>query len=438
MDVRRIQFKVQSLYPILVKRKEGLNVSKVWSRSISVTSTVYPILFAISIVHLLNDTMQSTVTALFPILRDSLQLSYTQVGIIAFAMNITASLMQPFVGYFSDLRPRPYILPAGVCFTLAGIVLLALAPYYALILLAVVSMGIGSAIFHPESSRVAYLSAGERRGLAQSIFQVGGNIGSALGPIMTAVVFVKIGQFGVIWFTFAAIAAIIIQSYVARWYSKQNIQPRASSKSKAKPSASAAADVNSVLTGKQVGWAIVVLVFLVFTKHIYMSSITSYYSFYLIDDYGVTVGHAQWFLFAFLAASAAGTFVGGPLADKYGRRNIIWFSILGTAPFSILLPFANLMWSGVLCVCAGFVLSSAFSIIVVFAQELLPGKVGLISGLFFGLAFGIGGLGSAVLGWVADATSIAFIMKLCAFLPLLGIIAVFLPKDDKVRAIAQS
>nr|WP_270879133.1 MFS transporter [Paenibacillus aestuarii] len=405
-------------------------MSKVLSKSVPVSATVFPILFAISIVHLLNDTMQSTVTALFPILKDSLQLNYTQVGIIAFAMNITASLMQPFVGYFSDLKPRPYILPIGVCFTLAGIVALAVAPYYALILLAVVSMGIGSAIFHPESSRVAYLSAGERRGLAQSIFQVGGNIGSALGPIMTAVLFVKIGQFGVIWFSFAAIVAIVIQTFVARWYSRQNVQPR-----KAKAASTAAAGAARKLSAKQVGWAIVTLVFLVFTKHIYMSSITSYYSFYLIDDYGVSVGRAQWFLFAFLAASAAGTFIGGPLADRYGRRNIIWFSILGTAPFSILLPYANLMWSGVLCICAGFILSSAFSIIVVFAQELLPGKVGLISGLFFGLAFGIGGLGSAVLGWVADATSIAFIMKLCAYLPLLGIVAVLLPKDDKVRAI---
>ncbi|KIL40534.1 Fosmidomycin resistance protein [Gordoniibacillus kamchatkensis] len=393
------------------------------TKEIAVSATVFPVLFAISIVHLLNDTMQSTVTALFPILRDSLQLSYKQVGLIAFAMNMTASLMQPVVGYLSDLRPRPYILPIGVCFTLAGVVALALAPHYAVILLAVVAMGVGSAIFHPESSRVAYLSAGGRRGLAQSIFQVGGNIGSSLGPIMTAVLFVNIGQFGVIWFSFAAIAAIVIQYYVAGWYSRQSAQPRRPAKPKP------AEGQKTGLTAAQIGWAIVILVFLVFTKHIYMSSISSYYSFFLIDDYGVSVSHAQWFLFAFLAASAAGTFCGGPLADRYGRRNIIWFSILGTAPFSILLPYANLFWSGVLCVCAGFVLSSAFSIIVVFAQELLPGKVGLVSGLFFGLAFGIGGLGSAVLGWIADATSIAYIMKLCAYLPLLGILAVFLPKD---------
>jgi FSR family fosmidomycin resistance protein-like MFS transporter len=402
-------------------------VKKALTSSIAST-TVFPILFAISIVHLLNDSMQSTVSALFPILKDSLQLSYTQVGMIALAMNVTASLIQPVVGYMADMRPRPYILPIGVCFTLVGIIALALAPYYAIILLAVIAMGIGSAIFHPESSRVAYLAAGNRRGLAQSIFQVGGNIGSSLGPILTAVVFVSLGQFSVIWFTIAAIAAIIIQYYVARWYSQQEIKPRPSTKKKNPEGGKLG------LTQSQITWAIVILVFLVFTKHVYISSISSYYTFYLIEDYGVSVSHAQWFLFAFLAAAAAGTFLGGPLADRYGRKNIILFSIIGTAPFSIALPYANLLWTGVLCVCAGFVLSSAFSIIVVYAQELLPGKVGLISGLFFGLAFGIGGLGSAVLGWIADLTSITFIMKLCAYLPLLGMLAVLLPKDTTVQA----
>ncbi|NHN30656.1 MFS transporter [Paenibacillus agricola] len=388
-------------------------------------NTVFPILFAISIVHLLNDAMQSSVSALFPILKDSLALSYTQIGMIALAMNVTASLIQPLVGYYADIRPRPYILPIGVCFTLVGVIGLALAPYYSIILLAVIAMGIGSAVFHPESSRVAYLAAGGRRGLAQSIFQVGGNIGSSLGPIMTAVFFVSVGQFGVIWFTFAAIMAIIIQYYVARWYSQQDIKPKVRS---VKPTTT---DSKAGLSQTQITWAIVILVFLVFTKHVYMSGISSYYTFYLIEDYGVSVANAQWFLFAFLAASAAGTFLGGPLADRYGRRNIIWFSIFGTAPFSILLPYGDLFWTGVLCVCAGFVLSSAFSIIVVYAQELLPGRVGLISGLFFGLAFGIGGLGSAALGWIADYTSITFIMKLCSYLPLLGILALLLPKDNK-------
>lgn len=408
-------------------------MSRNTTTTIPLSTTVFPILFAISIVHLLNDTMQSTVSALFPILRDSLHLSYTQVGLIAFAMNITSSIMQPVVGYYADIHPRPYILPVGVCFTLAGILALALAPYYVLILLAVTAIGIGSAIFHPESSRVAHLSAGGRRGLAQSIFQVGGNIGSSLGPIMTAVVFVNIGQYGVIWFSFAAIAAILIQTYVARWYSRHRLPPRTSSKH-----IGAEGGLKTGLTSRHIAWALAILIFLVFTKHIYMSSITSFYTFYLIDGYGINVRNAQWFLFAFLAASAVGTFLGGPLADRYGRRNIIWFSILGTAPFSILLPYVNLFWSGVLCACAGFVLSSAFSIIVVFAQELLPGKVGLISGLFFGLAFGIGGLGSAVLGWVADVTSISFIMKLCAYLPLLGILAIFLPKDVRGNTAASN
>lgn len=394
-------------------------------QAVPVSKTVFPILFAISIVHLLNDTMQSTVSALFPILKESLSLSYSQIGWIAFAMNITASILQPIIGSYADIRPRPYILPAGVVFTLAGIVSLAMAPNFTTILLAVILMGIGSAIFHPESSRVAYLAAGGKRGLAQSIFQVGGNIGSSLGPIMTAVLFVPLGQFGVIWFAFAALAGIAIQYYVAGWYKQMQAAPRPSSKR------GTAGERKLQLSQFQIVSAIVILVFLVFSKYVYMSSITSFFSFYLIDGFGVTVEHAQLFLFAFLFAAAAGTFFGGPLADRYGRRNMIWLSIFGTAPFSIMLPYADLFWSCILVACAGFVLSSAFSIIVVYAQELLPGNVGLVSGLFFGLAFGLGGLGSVVLGWIADATSIAYIMKLCAYLPLLGVLAVFLPKDRK-------
>ncbi|QHT63650.1 MFS transporter [Paenibacillus lycopersici] len=409
-------------------------MAKVLSKSVPVSATVFPILFAISIVHLLNDTMQSTVSALFPVLRDSMHLSYKQIGFIAFAMNVTAAVIQPLVGMYADRRARPYILPVGVCFTLVGVVALALAPHYAYVVIAVMLMGIGSAIFHPESSRVAYMAAGGKRGLAQSIFQVGGNIGGALGPIMSAAIFVPLGQISVLWFVIAACAAIVIQSYVARWYGQNALQPRPAG---SKPKAASGEKKDRApggLSRNQVIWAITVLVFLVFTKHIYMSSLSSYYSFYLIDHYGVSVQHSQLFLFSFLAASAAGTFFGGPLADRYGRRNIIWFSILGTAPFSMLLPYGNLLWTSLMCICAGFVLSSAFSIIVVFAQELMPGKVGLVSGLFFGLAFGIGGLGSAVLGWIADATSIDFMMKLCAYLPLLGILAVALPKDEQVRA----
>ncbi|MBB3111939.1 FSR family fosmidomycin resistance protein-like MFS transporter [Paenibacillus phyllosphaerae] len=397
--------------------------------NVNTSATVFPILFAISIVHLLNDTMQSTVSALFPILKTEYALSYLQIGLISLAMNVTAAVLQPLVGYSADLKPRPYILPIGVCFTLAGVVGLAVSPYYVLVLLSVTAIGIGSAVFHPESSRVAYLAAGQRRGLAQSIFQVGGNIGSSLGPIMTAAIFVHVGQFGVIWFAFAAITAIIIQTFVARWYNGQLLAPRQPAARRARSGESR----GSSLTKQQITWAIVILVFLVVTKQVYMASISSYYTFYLIDSYGVSVGESQLFLFAFLFAAAAGTFLGGPMADRFGRRNVIWFSILGTAPFSILLPYGDLFWSGVLAVLAGFILSSAFSIIVVYAQELLPGNVGLVSGLFFGLAFGMGGLGSALLGKVADLQGISFVMELCAYLPLLGVLAILLPKDARVR-----
>lgn len=396
-------------------------------------TTVYPILFAVSIVHLLNDTMQSTVSSIFPILRNELDLSYAQIGMITLAMNLTASLLQPLIGLFADKRPWPVILPVGVCFTLAGIVTLALAPYYALILLAVTMMGVGSAIFHPESSRVAYLAAGRRRGLAQSIFQVGGNFGSSLGPIMTAVLFVHVGQLGVIWFAFAAAAGIVIQSFVARWYRSKVAQLEQEKKRKA-----AAANPGRLpareLSRSRIAWALTILILLVISKNVYIASISSYFTFHLIDDFGLSIGQAQWFLFAFLAAAAVGTFVGGPLADRFGRRNIIWLSVLGTAPFSIWMPFANLFWTGVLAVLAGFILSSAFSIIVVYAQELVPGKVGFVAGLFFGIAFGMGALGAAGLGWLADATSILFVMKVSGFLPLFGVLTAWLPKDERLRA----
>ncbi|WP_334072835.1 MULTISPECIES: MFS transporter [Paenibacillus] len=398
-------------------------------KSIPRTATVFPILFAISMVHLLNDTMQSAIPALFPILRDSLTLSYGQIGWISFAMNITASVFQPLVGLYSDIRPRPYILPLGVCFTLVGIVMLAFAPAYSIILLAVTCIGLGSSIFHPESSRVAYLAAGERRGLAQSIFQVGGNIGTSLGPLMTALIFIPLGQHSVVWFALAAIAAIVIQFFVARWYASLEIRPRPR-----KSAGSPAAEPRTGLSRGKVGLAITVLVLLLFSKNVYSISISSFYAFFMIDHYGVGKSAAQWYVFAFLAAAAVGTFFGGPMADRYGRKNIIWLSILGAAPFSLLLPYANLFWSGVLVVLAGFIMSSSFSIIVVYAQELLPGKVGLVSGLFFGLSFGLGGLGSAILGHFADQWGIQFIMQLCSYLPLIGLLTVLLPKDAALRA----
>lgn len=398
----------------------------------SAARTVFPVLFAISTVHLLNDTMQSTVSALFPVLRDALQLSYAQIGIIALVMNVTASLLQPVIGRLSDARPTPLILPLGVGCTLVGIAALALAPHYALILAAVTAIGVGSAVFHPESSRVAYLAAGDRRGLAQSIFQVGGNIGHAAGPIMTALLFVHTGQIGVLWLLPAAALAMTIQIYVARWYSaNQHLRPQPQPQTKP-PNPTPGVYVRKP-TSRPVLWAMVILVVLVISKQAYVAGLSSYYTFFLIEGYGVSIRHSQWFLFAFLAAAAAGTFIGGPLADRVGRRNMIWFSILGTAPFSLLLPFANLFWSGVLAAAAGFILSSAFSIIVVYAQELLPHKIGFVSGLFFGLAFGVGGLGSALLGWFADYTSLMTMMIVLSFLPLLGILTAWLPKDARLR-----
>ncbi|MEK4510638.1 MFS transporter [Paenibacillus anaericanus] len=398
------------------------------TKAASPAKTVYPILFAISMVHLLNDTMQSAIPALFPVLRESLSLSYGQIGWIAFAMNMTASVFQPLVGLYSDKRPRPYILPVGVFFTLIGVLLLAYAPTYGIILLAVTSVGLGSSVFHPESSRVAYLAAGDRRGLAQSIFQVGGNVGTSLGPLMSALIFIPLGQTSVAWFALAAIVAIVIQFYVAKWYGSQVIQPR-----KKRTSVGADQLNRPSLSKGKIGLAITILVLLLFSKNVYSISISNFYAFFLMDHYGVAKEVAQYYVFAFLAAAAVGTFFGGPLADRFGRRNIIWVSILGTAPFSLLLPYANLFWSGILVVVAGFIMSSAFSIIVVYAQELLPGKVGLVSGLFFGLSFGLGGLGSAFLGNFADQMGIFYIMKICAFLPLIGLLTVLLPKDEALR-----
>lgn len=407
------------------------------AKALSSAKTVYPVLFAISVVHLLNDTMQSAIPALFPILRDSLSLSYGQIGWITFAMNMTASVFQPAVGLYSDKRPMPYILPLGVFFTLVGIVMLAFAPSYSMILLAVMSMGLGSAVFHPESSRVAYLAAGTRRGMAQSIFQVGGNIGTSLGPVISALIFIPLGQTSVAWFATAAIIAIVIQFYVARWYGSHDIRPKTRPRSKANPIKNVDKSVvlpsRSSLSKGKISLAITILVVLVFSKNVYSISISTFYAFYLMDHFEVTKEAAQLYIFAFLASAAIGTFFGGPLADRYGRRNIIWLSILGAAPFTLLLPYVNLFWAGILIVIAGFIMASAFAIIVVYAQELLPGNVGLISGLFFGLSFGLGGIGSALLGSIADQTGIQFIMQLSSYLPLLGLLTIFLPKDGALR-----
>ncbi|MBP1963513.1 MFS transporter [Paenibacillus aceris] len=387
--------------------------------------TVYAILFSISIVHLLNDAIQSVIPAMFPILHNSLQLSFTQIGWIAFTLNVTASMFQPLIGLYTDAKPKPFLLPAGVFFSLLGVILLAVASSFVQVLGAVVLVGLGSSVLHPEASRVAYLAAGPRRGLAQSIFQTGGNIGQALAPIFTALIFVPFGQIGIIWFSLVAAVAIVVQFFVAKWYRKAGSSRSASS--------SKTTALKQPLPRKKVAYAISILIMLLFSKFVYVASMTGFYAFYLIQNNQLSVEKAQLFIFTLLAAGAVGTFMGGPLADRFGRRNMIWFSILGTAPFSLLLPYANLFWAGVLCACIGFILLSGFSVIVVYAQELLPGKVGTVSGLFFGLAFGLGGIGSAVLGTLADATSISFVIKLCAFLPLIGLLAAFLPSDKKLN-----
>ncbi|GFZ81307.1 MFS transporter [Paenibacillus marchantiophytorum] len=392
--------------------------------SIARNQTVYAILFSISLVHLLNDAIQSVIPAVFPILHESLHLSFSQIGWIAFTLNVTASLFQPLIGLYTDAKPKPFLLPAGVFFSLIGVIVLAVASSFTQIIIAVILVGLGSSVLHPEASRVAYLAAGPRRGLAQSIFQTGGNIGQALAPIFTALIFVPFGQFGIIWFSFVAAAGIIVQFFVAKWYRKMGARPAKSKQTGV---------VKKKLPRKMVAYAITILIMLLFSKFVYVASMTGFYAFFLIEHSQLSVEKAQLFIFTLLAAGAVGTFMGGPLADRFGRRNMIWFSILGTAPFSLLLPYANLFWAGVLCACIGFILLSGFSVIVVYAQELLPGKVGTVSGLFFGLAFGLGGIGSAVLGTLADATSISFVIKLCAFLPLIGLLAVFLPTDKKLN-----
>ena len=383
--------------------------------------TVLPILFTISFAHLLNDTMQSVIPSIYPLLKDNYQLSFTQIGLITFTFQLTASLLQPVVGFYTDKTPRPYSLAIGMVFSLAGLVLLSQAAGYAFILLAVGLVGMGSAVFHPESSRVAYLASGGKRGLAQSIFQIGGNAGSAIGPLLAAIIIVPYGQSNVIWFGLAAVLAIIALVRVGGWY-KEQLGHHARRKRR-----SGDGEGSSRVSKPKVRLSIALLLVLIFSKYFYMASITSYFTFYLIDTFGVSVQQSQVYLFVFLAAVAAGTLIGGPLGDRFGRKYVIWFSILGVAPFTLMLPYANLFWTVGLSVVIGVLLSSAFPAILVYAQELMPGKVGMISGLFFGFAFGMGGLGSALLGQLADETSVTFVFRLCAFLPLLGIVAWLLP-----------
>ena len=378
----------------------------------------FGVLGAISASHLVNDMMQSLILAIYPILKGSFDLSFGQIGLITLTYQLTASLFQPVVGLYTDRRPTPWSLPLGMCFTLAGLVALAWAPSYAVVLLAAALVGTGSAIFHPESSRVARMASGGRHGLAQSVFQVGGNTGSALGPLLAAAFIVPFGQRSIAWFGLAALTGIGLLSGVSRWYARHHAE-----RARAAGRRAVAALPRRVVTG-----AIGILLLLIFSKYFYIAGISSFYTFYLIEKFGLSVQSAQVHLFVFLFASALGTLVGGPLGDRIGRKPVIWASVLGVAPFALLLPHADLFWTTTLTVVIGLILSSAFSAIVVYAQELIPGRIGMVSGLFFGFAFGMGGLGAAVLGLLADRTSIEYVYRVIAYLPLLGMAAAFLPR----------
>jgi len=378
------------------------------------TPTSFRVLAAISVCHFLNDLMQSLVPAIYPILKQTYQLDFGQIGLITLTSSLTSSVLQPLVGIYSDRRPTPFALPVGMGFTLFGLLLLSMAPTYGLVLLAVGMLGVGSAVFHPESSRVARMASGGQHGLAQSLFQVGGNAGSSTGPLLAALVVMPSGQHSIGWFSAVALLGIAILFRVGRWYQANHHIHTQRAKLVAR-------------AGRKIGFAMAILIVLMISKFVYFSSLTTFYTFYLISKFHVTVQSAQLYLFVFLGAVAAGTFIGGPVGDRIGRKAVIWCSVFGPLPFTLALPYANLFWTSVLSVVIGFVMASAFSAILVYAQELVPGKVGTIAGLFFGLAFGIAGVGAAALGQLADHTSIDYVYHVCSFLPALGLMTVFLP-----------
>jgi len=388
------------------------------------STTAFKVLGAISVAHMMNDMIQSILLAIYPMLKDSFSLSFAQIGLITLTYQIAASLLQPCIGLYTDKRPTKYSLPVGMGFTLVGLLLLAFASSLPYLLVAAALVGTGSSVFHPESSRVARMASGGRHGLAQSLFQVGGNVGSALGPLLAALFIIPHGQTSVAWFSLAALFGIIVLIGIGRWYG--------ANRALLKPKPRAAGDAEP-LGRRKVLWALGILGVLIFSKYFYLASLNSYFTFYLMDRFDLSVRSAQLYLFLFLAAVAFGTVAGGPVGDRIGRKIVIWVSILGVAPFTLMLPHANLFWTGVLVVVIGVVLASAFSAIVVYAQELVPGKVGMIAGLFFGFAFGMGGLGAAALGKLADVTSIAFVYQVCAYLPLLGIVAFLLPDIERKK-----
>lgn len=406
---------------------------KATTTTLTSRQTVYPILFAISFSHLLNDLIQSVIPAVYPLLKENYALTFTQIGIITLVFQLTASILQPFVGLYTDKKPNPRSLAIGMVFSFTGLLCIAFASNFYYILASVSLIGMGSSIFHPEASRVAHLASGGKKGLAQSIFQVGGNAGSSAGPLLAALVVIPFGQHFISWFGLLAIGGMLLLTWVGKWY-QYNLPLSTPKKEITTDPEIITTDLATPLIPKRkVIISIIILLILIFSKYFYMASMTSYFTFYLIDKFHITVQQSQIYLFTFLAAVAIGTILGGPLGDRYGRKLIIWVSILGAAPFTLLLPHMNLFGTVVLAVVIGVIIASAFSAILVYATDLIPGKVGLVAGLFFGFAFGMGGIGSAVLGWIADRTSIEYVFSICAYLPLIGIITGFLPNIEGSR-----
>ena len=385
-------------------------------------TTAFKVLGGLSVAHMMNDMIQSILLAIYPLLKGNFELSFMQIGMITLTYQLVASLLQPLIGHYTDKRPLPYSLTVGMGFTLSGLLLLSVATSFTQLLMAAMLIGTGSSVFHPEASRVARVASGNRHGLAQSLFQVGGNAGSALGPLAAALIIIPQGQGSVAWFSLAALLGMIVLFMVGRWYADNRVRLSAKARRTTQQLG---------LSRKRVLMALATLGLLIFSKYFYLASLSSYFTFYLIERFALSIQSAQLYLFLFLGAVAAGTVAGGPIGDRIGRKVVIWFSILGVAPFSLLLPHANLFWTAVLVVIIGVVLASAFSAIVVYAQELVPGRVGMIAGLFFGFAFGMGGVGAAVLGVLADTNGIMFVYQLCAYLPLLGIVAWWLPNIER-------
>ncbi len=410
---------------LLISMQANVNTVPAQLEKEAKQKAAFSILAAISFCHFLNDLVQSLIPAIYPLIKASFHLDFKQVGLITLSGQMTASLLQPLVGSYTDRRPMPYSLTIGMGLTLLGLLLLAMAPTFPIVLCAVALVGMGSAVFHPESSRIARLASGGRHGLAQSVFQVGGNAGSSLGPLLAAFIVLPHGRSSVAWFSLAALLGMAILINVGGW-SKVNRPARAKA-------GAVSAGNRPALSSRRVVVSLSILIALIFSKYFYLVSLTSYYTFYLMNKFHLPVKTAQLYLFIFLGAIAAGTIIGGPVGDRIGRKLVIWCSILGVLPFTLALPYANLFWTGILSAVIGVILASAFSAILVYAQDLVPGKVGMISGLFFGLAFGMAGIGAAVLGALADRTSLEFVYRVCSFLPLIGLLTAFLPNLDKPK-----